>query len=353
MKIQPNNLLEKHEITKSFTYILFIYSLFTACTERSILKDSEIKHIHSFPRTQTITGEKLDIELLGVSTFFLVDSFLITKNHNMDHYLTVYSLNNLNKIQSFIPRGRGENEFLDFTYCDYYRKDSNQIYLYFTDINQRILLKFDLTQSIMQEKTITALLATSRSVYFKTKYENDTSIYSRTYDPINKNLSYIKHNLQDSILDRFVLYENVDDLLRNKVGSADKMKADFTKLAQAMIQFDQINIVDFKNRKNLSLTTSSHFMQPTNNDNQEPIMYYSDLTCSNEYIFALYPRQPITQWGLQEKKSEIQVFTWDGEAVCKIFTPDYLLYIQVDKENKFLYGLNANEEIILYPLPKI
>lgn len=335
---------------KHLIYLLLGFHFFSACTEKSILKNSEVKYIHSFPLMQTPVGEKINIELLGVSTFFVIDTFLITKNYNMDYYLTVYSLNKPRKIQSFIPQGRGANEFLDFTYCDYYQKDSNQIYLYFTDINQRSLFEFNLTKSLSQKKTITSLLATFRSVYFKTKYKNEMPIYSRKYDPIKKNLSYVRHNLQDSIFESFILYENTDDVLRNKVGSADKIKPDFTKLAQAMIQFDQINIIDFKSRKNISITTSNHFMQQPVNDNQEPIMYYSDLTCSNEYIYALYSKQPITQWGLQEKKTEIQVFSWDGEAVCKIFVPEYLLYIQIDKENKLLYGLNANEEIFKYDI---
>lgn len=338
---------------KHFIYILLCISLFTACTGKSILKDSEIRYIQNFPFTQTISGEKINLELLGVSTFFIIDTFLITKNHNMDYYLTIYSLNHLYKIKSFIPHGRGANEFLDFTYCDYYQKDSNQIHLYFTDINQRALFEFDLTQSLAQGKTITSPLANFRSVYFKTKYKNGMTIYSRTYDPVKKELSYVRHNLQDSVFERFILYENINDLSHNKVGSADKIKPNFTKLAQAMIQFDQINIIDFKNRKNISITTSNHFTQQSDNNNQEPIIYYSDLACSNEYIYALYPKQPITQWSVKEKKSEIQVFTWEGEAVCKILIPEYLLYIQVDKENKLLYGLNANEEIFLYHLPKM
>lgn len=324
-----------------------------ACTEKSILNNSEIKYIKDFPTSFNITGKKLNIELLGASTFFIIDTFLITKNHNMEKFLTVYSLNSFCKINSFIPQGRGANEFLDFTYCDYYLKDSNQINIYFTDINQRAMFSFNLTKSITKETTISTELTTFHTIYFKTKYKKNMPLFSRMYDPVKKSLSYVKHNLQGDTLENYVLFENITDILRNKIGSADKMKPDFTKLAQAMLQFDQINIIDFENQKNISITTSKHFMPLQTNNSKEPIMYYSDLTCTNNYIYALYPKQPITEWGINNKKSEIQIFTWDGNPTCIIHIPEYLLYINIDEANKQLYGFTADEEIYQYDLQKI
>lgn len=120
-----------------------------------------------------------------------------------------------------------------------------------------------------------------------------------------------------------------------------------------MLQFDQINILDLEREEHLSLTTSKNFMHLPLDDSKEPNMYYSDLCVTDKQIYALYANQPITRWGLDSKKSEIQVFNWNGDPVCKIIIPEYLLYINIDEKNKHLYGITADEELYRFRIPNI
>lgn len=334
-------------------YTLSIFLVLCACTEKSILNYSSIRFIEKFPKTLEISGEKVPLDLVSPSTFFIIDTLLIVQNYNQENYLSVYNLQKMTKINDFIPQGRGVNEFLGFTYCDYYEIDSNQIYIYFTDINQRSMFAFNLTRSISENKTITTPITTFNEIPFKTKYKKNMPLLTRTYDHVKKQIMYTRHNLQNEVSREYILYDRITDIERNQVGSADKIKPDFKKLAQAMLQFDQINILDLEREEHLSLTTSKNFMHLPLDDSKEPNMYYSDLCVTDKQIYALYANQPITRWGLDSKKSEIQVFNWNGDPVCKIIIPEYLLYINIDEKNKHLYGITADEELYRFRIPNI
>lgn len=246
------------------------------------MNHSSIRFIEDFPKTLEITGEKVPLDLVGPSAFFIIDSLLVIQNYNQSNYLSVYNLCHLNKI---------------------------------------IQKKHALIPTRLQAR--------------------------------KKQIAYTRHNLQNEISREYILYDKITDIERNQVGSADKIKPDFKKLAQAMLQFDQINILDLEQEEHLSLTTCRNFMHLPLDDSKEPNMYYSDLCVTDKQIYALYANQPITRWGLDSKKSEIQVYDWNGNPVCKIIVPEYLLYINIDEKNKQLYGITADEELYRFSIQDI
>lgn len=78
--------------------------------------------------------------------------------------------------------------------------------------------------------------------------------------------------------------------------------------------------------------------------------YYCDISTNSQYIYALYMDQSSDDAYEKEKNMEIHVFDWDGNYLKSLKTNNYIVKISVDKENKWLYGLDLNGNVYKYSL---
>ena len=74
---------------------------------------------------------------------------------------------------------------------------------------------------------------------------------------------------------------------------------------------------------------------------QHNIVYYKDIRCGKNYVYALYANIP---WGEDEQAASlIEVYTWDGSPVALLKLDNDISTFVVDEEMQTIYGFNVNK----------
>lgn len=330
----------------------FIVYLFVACTnyQTNILNGNNIV-VNGFPKTDTLKGEKLALEILGLNVVHVVDTFLVGfKGTGIDHFFEIYSLPNLNYLGKYILAGRGPNELLTLQYHNQFQKKDGEITMWISDaaVNRRIL--FNLTKTLQERKTVfdTILFLPSFNCCFN---QNDTLVSLFKYD--GTNCKHIIYNLKQHEIesDQFMFkkFPALPDL-KNIFGGYLAIAPGGDKCVMAMSDVNQIGI--FSNVSNESFSIS--YGEPVdiwsvlNTPDSLRIWYYSSVYCSPNYIYGLYIDKEARYWGAHEGCVQIHIFNYAGEPISRLIIPNDIVFFAVDEEHKYIYGVKKNEEIFRY-----
>ncbi len=299
-------------------YILIIIACFTACTPKNIFQYG-IRQTGEFPTTNQITGKKLEITAEGILAFYLVDSLIIVHQRGVDKYISIYGKQSFKKLKELLPKGRGPQEFLDFTFQGQHITDTNGTEIYFSDTNKGSLYALNLTQSLKHDSLYVTRISKLPYRSFPT-FLTDSNYISKTYIPEKKEFSFILHDTNARPIRTYPLYQNINFSRYNQIASADQIKPDLSKIAMGMLSFNQINILDLKENRNFSITTSgtTTWLSEKYLEEHDYNIYYCALKCTNEKIYALYTEQKISEWQRIKKPVEIHVFDWEGTPLYKL-----------------------------------
>ena len=347
------NKSQREKIRHHYLLLLFCIIL-GACESQNIFPNTPLVHATTFQHEIQLTGKKKDITPIGTLGLQIIDTFIISTQSNLPEYLGIYEKVSGRKIKDLLTIGRGPGEFLDCTFKGQYRKNKQNLELYFSDCNKGYFYALNLTQTLRQDSLNITLLSTIPYRSFPT-FLTGNNYLSRAYFPEEQTILYLLHDSTGQTIRQYPLYKDVDWIRYNQIGSADEIKPDLSKIAMGMLLFNQINIVDLKGNQHFSVTTSdkSTYLSTQYLDEHEPIVYYSDLTCTDQYIYALYVNQKISDWQRITHPTEIHVFDWKGKAVYKLKTQETLLSIDIDETDQKIYGLATEEQIFTYDLPEL
>ena len=332
-------------------HLLIIILLLCSCNPKNIFQDYEMIHVTTFPITAELSGEKIALSPEGILALHVTDTFMIVHQIKLPEYMTVYGQKSLHKLKTLLTKGRGPNEFRDFTYRGQYCNRNHNTEIYFSDINKSSLYALDLTQSIQQDSLVIKRIAKIPYPSFPT-FLTDSFYISKTFLIDQKKIAYILHDSLAHTIHAYPLYDHVSDIRYNQMGSADQIKPDLSKIVMGMISFNQINILDLKGNRNFSITTSHSptWLSEEYFENNDYTIYYCALSCTDEKIYALYVEQKISEWQRVKKPVEIHVFNWEGEALYKLKIKENLLNFDIDESSNKLYGLATEEEIFVYDI---
>ncbi len=333
-------------------YISIIISIISfSCNSKNIFQDYEIKQAVTFKTTTELSGQKTNLSPEGILALNFIDSLIIVQQKKMSDYIAVYEKKSWHKLKTLLPKGRGPNEFRDFTFGGQYMKKKHETAIYFSDINQGNLYMLNLTKSLQEDSLNIKCISKIPYRSYPT-FLTDSFYISKTYIPEKKELSFLLHDTLARPIDKYLIYESINFTRYNQINSADQIKPDLSKIAMAMFMFNQINILDLHKKHSFSITTSkgSTWLSERYIENHEPILYYIDLKCTDEKIYALYVNQKISEWQRVEKPIEIHIFNWEGEPLYKLKIKESLRNFDIDENNKKLYGLATQEEIFEYDI---
>lgn len=338
---------------KILLFILIAVSSIS-CTEEFLAKGKNIL-IEEFPQETKLIGEKLEINSLGANCIYVVDTFLICyKAMGLDDFFDIYSTNTHKSLGKFFTPGRGANEYLNVVFNGQSFQDSLNTYLWIKDGALMKLALFNLTESIIQQKTIVDSCIFLSSYCIGNNYIIKDTLISIVNSSSNLFLSSYSLS-KDSLLKQPIImfqdpFENAQEYV---FGMNIKIRPNHKKFVSTMSNFNQINIFspDFKEIITLSIyrpTVSIKKVSLTPDINR--IRYYSNVFVTDSSIYALYINKPMSTWREHEGSVEIQQFTWSGSPIQKFIIPNDIIYFTLDQKNKCIYGFKDNEEIYIYDI---
>ena len=137
-------------------FIIILFLLLCSCHNGNTnVSTGNNTIINDFPVTQTVESEKIDLEILGVNTLLICDTFLIGyKASGYNDFFEIYSIGNLQYLGKCLSRGKGPNEFLSIDYDQNFLLENGNIVLWVSDpvLQKRALL--NITQSLRTGRTI-------------------------------------------------------------------------------------------------------------------------------------------------------------------------------------------------------
>lgn len=127
------------------------------------------------------------------------------------------------------------------------------------------------------------------------------------------------------------------------------------KVAEAMVLFPQINIIDTVSGQVHSIAVDKNYRKWKSvldrMIDMSTIEYYVGATSTSDYIFAVYKCHPIGMLNDDTNGSSIHVFDWDGNFLYEIKVPESIGNITFDCRTKFLYCVAKPENrIVRYDL---
>ena len=85
-------------------------------------------------------------------------------------------------------------------------------------------------------------------------------------------------------------------------------------------------------------------------DEDKQMNYYTGITTTSKYVYALYMNQSREEAFDKEQPTEIHVFDWDGNFVKKLVANEYLYSITVNANDNAIYACDMEGNVYRYEL---
>ena len=149
------------------------------------------------------------------------------------------------------------------------------------------------------------------------------------------------------------------DLNPSNISFIPTLNQEGTKVAEAMIRLNQINLYSLTDtilRKTLTMSDKLDNVNQIENMNSKDIVRcYTDVKSYGNLFIALYQGVSRKDFSEGDCKSEFQVFDWNGKPIARIRTDKCISAFAIDKDGR-LFGLDVNSEsenILCWDLQKI
>lgn len=319
--------------------------------------------INDFLKTLAIKGEHIPISNLGADAMYTVDTFLLFISAKTDTFYSIYSTTSNKHLLNVLPKGRGNNEFINISYPLFSTCDSSGVKISFLNRNFLHINTINITKSVKYNTTYLENQVIDVDIEPETKGAfllNDSLLFYHYFKYDTRNEYYSIYNLKHkSFIQEDSIYKsplpNIGDIfLWNNFSCFNQQKNTY---ATAMQFLNQINIYSLERRKAISLiygNNISNFKEVVECPMPEKYTYYVDFISSSKYIFGLYANQTRKNWALEENLPvEIHVFDWDGNPKFKITMQEKLAKIAINEKQNVLYGMTQEEDVYTYNLSQI
>lgn len=299
--------------------------------------------VENFPSTILLKSDSItnfDDEL-GLMALYDAGNFILCNSHKTAYHYSIYSKDSLYKLCNILKEGRGPGEFIAPDYFSQYQIENKETKIW---ILERAINKYF---KINIDKTITQDSLFIEKDYDLKPFRNTD--YREMYH-INENLLFATEDQQDCQHVLLHLLKNEKEFIPlslpfpNRPNVHEISQNISTKhptksyIASAYFNFPQIDLIDagkiyktiFYKKVIFPLETSS----AQSNDE-----YFNCICSDTNFIYVLYNPTSDTP----PKTSDILVFSWQGEAICKYVIP-YSTYFFIDGKKNCLYTINTQKE---------
>ncbi|MCH5263712.1 MAG: hypothetical protein J1F42_12430 [Lachnospiraceae bacterium] len=296
----------------------------------------------------------------------ILDSYFIVGNYKADPLIEIYDKSSKEKIKSFLRVGRGP---LEASFLGYMQMDPAQNGFYISDLFKRTLLRYDLKEVLADPFSHPELIYSrgNESLLFtKIGVLNDGYLVAESQDPKGKFLLMDKTGKQLQYFRSFPAKELVDDNL-NDIQNAGLYTAAMTvnpskdKAALASYNAGLIDLVQLKNGRLDSIWSyqafyPSHlYIAPMGEDimiayTQESRNGFLGIHSTDEYVYCLFSGK--TKNKDYKYGTEVYVVSWDGKETYKIVLDQKVNRLIADKDNRTMYGITPDMDILRFTFDK-
>ena len=129
-----------------------MFVVLLSCNSKGLFDNKEIV-VTAFPKTYELKGDSIQLDVLGCVNLYCVDTFLIAYTPMSEKgYFHVFSTSDFEFLGSFIPIGRGPNEFYAVNYYSAYKTNDGQVKAWLS--NDVMNYEWNITQSVKQKQTV-------------------------------------------------------------------------------------------------------------------------------------------------------------------------------------------------------
>lgn len=344
---------------KAITILIVVVALITSCSRNdSSLFLNKTAAITTFTNKVTIPGKRIDLDVLGATDLYIIDTFFVFKTPKMEQFYSVYTINNYIECGCFVSKGQGPDEF-PACFTPICKKEKEDLFLSFYNYMTSEVVELNLLESIKRQRTILSK---------PWKIENINSIYKIFLT--DKNEYLVDYLDATDLTQHYAIWDKKNGLLKrdnialNPIGiSLDNSYLLATSCcynekkkiyATAMNFIDQINFYSIENPEKsfcISLNENKTTLKEIEKiEMPEKIEYHNDLRASDTYLFSLYSNQNRKDWALGNTPANIYIFDWSGNPILEIETKEKIIHFDIDKKQNKIYGITDKEELYSYDL---
>ena len=328
-----------------------MFVVLLSCNSKGLFDNKEIV-VTVFPETHELKGDSIQLDVLGCVDLYCVDTFLIAYTPMSEKgYFHVFSTSDFELLGSFIPIGRGPNEFYAVNYSSAYKTDDGQVKAWLS--NDVMNYEWNITQSVKQKQTVIDTAYKLQGVLSDGVWLPGRDNLMFGFIKRNNNVEYTRYDLKTKkVINANKMFSR--DLATDKIATASMppcLKPDNSKVANIGWWTNCICIfnADFSDMKIVAIYHKPESIdQISATEREERILYYSCSDATDQYVYALYVNQPEKDRRYHFGYEEIHIFDWNANPVAKFIIRENIMFFRVDAYRKCLYGLTSDEKVYRY-----
>ena len=343
---------------KKLNYI-FIFLFFVSCANRP---EQEILEANDFEKAIKLNSEKINVppNLYYVYQMVLLDSILVTVDTKADKIFGVYKADNLEFMGSYIKKGRGPLEEINFD--AFIQPLFNNTFMY-RSLKSIKFLKFNL--KLLEFEIQKEILLPGQLLDFSHPFIVNDSIIAgwSVLQQSSKEYQCLNINTRETCEFGPPYPKIIKDIsLKQKASVFSKIitvKPDNKLFASAYDKFKMIRIYSKKGEvlKEIRFKNDMYFSKDILSKNPENInldkikLHYQKIKSTNKYVYALYSGKSLNEVSNSIESSfcnEIHVWDWQGKQIAKLILDKNIFSFVVSPRNKYIIGTTLDDIDVLY-----
>lgn len=347
----------------SFSCLIVLgITLFHACTTKEESIYFRVTY-NAYSEVFIPSDKLMDPRFMGI-----LDNFFIVGNYKADPLIEIYDKSSKEKIRSFLKVGNGP---LEASFLGYMQMDPDLKSFYISDLFKRNLLKYNLNEVLATPFSHPELIYSRGDeslLITKIGALKDGYLVAESQDPRGKLLLMDTTGKHTQYFRNFPAKELVDDNLSDMQNAglytaAMTINPSKDKVALASYNAGLIDLAQLKNGKLDSIWSyeafyPSHlYIAPVGDDimiayTPESRNGFLGIHSTDEYVYCLFSgklkkNDPDYKYG-----TEVYVVSWDGKETYKIILDQKVNRLIADKDNRTMYGITPNMDILRFTFDK-
>ena len=306
-----------------------------ACTSPEMGKVQTLEKENDFKQTIDLVCEQMEVPaIISIREWQIQDSLLLCQSDDTDYFYYRFRLSDFALVDSFITKGQGPGEFIFPTMA----RSENDEWLALNR-GKREFVKMKGKEMI-------------KEIPYK-RYENITDMKTYRYPLVGymnffpREVTWKLFDVETNTVKDSILY--MDETNKGQALQQHDFKWDFGA--------DNRVVLAFRNRDEytvakLQADTIANIKIYHGTESTASGAYYTDVQCSDKYIFLLSGKHDASTMESDEHSSEIEVFDYEGNAVCLLKLDYAASNMLLDKKNsRFLFTSYSDDDIHFAPIP--
>lgn len=355
---------------KKIFYLFFVFTMLIGCHESSnpskIMAFDKIEYVHSFPKSYTLSNEKLvDWDLIGMKQFRIVDSLLIVSTNDKNGFWSFFLADDLSFKGSFIKQGQGPNEFIyspDIINSSFQR-EKDQLIVFIYDFQTGRLYKMNVDDSFSTQENILELTKDNLPPFlFDFAIIDDGIFYCK--EIANEQTQQLRYILNHGEKETPIKFDRLNKAQVAKGEDFNIISSITVKhpkkdiIVEAPITLNQINLFSCMDELQKTICVGDKLDNIGSIENKIQwmrIYTYGAVRTYNDFFAVLRIGDDKKTFQTTRKSLPIiQLFNWEGEPIAEIKVNRFITSFDFDLRNKYLYTLDGpTDEFYRYNISSI